>query len=171
MMFGGSVEERLQQLCCLSVIPRNHCLKYIQNDVLRICRRASAAIMLSFCDTTQSLPKRAMFFSFLFSIVFLSFLWCSCDSQVDVQGDDVLMQIFTSTVLQKKPGTEAPFLEFIQRLCAAPKPGGASSQIRPGCGGFGIRNFLTLFLSIEVRCCWLPCHIVVARSCAAWRVV
>ena len=23
-------------------------------------------------------------------------------------------------------------------------------MIRPGCGGFGIRNFLTLFLSIEV---------------------
>jgi 4-hydroxyphenylpyruvate dioxygenase-like putative hemolysin len=73
-----------------------------------------------------------------------------CAVKVDVQGDDVLMQIFTSTVLQKQPGTEAPFLEFIQRLCATPKPG-AASHIRAGCGGFGIRNFLTLFLSIEVR--------------------
>ena len=59
------------------------------------------------------------------------------------------MQIFTSSILQAKPGTEAPFLEFIQRLCAKPKAG-ASADIRPGCGGFGIRNFLTLFLSIEV---------------------
>ena len=76
---------------------------------------------------------------------------------IDVQGEDVLMQIFTSTVLQRKPGTEAPFLEFIQRLCAIddpaatdPQTGVAARSIRPGCGGFGIRNFLTLFLSIEV---------------------
>ena len=29
-------------------------------------------------------------------------------------------------------------------------PDGACRTIKPGCGGFGIRNFLTLFLSIEV---------------------
>ncbi len=101
---------------------------------------------------------------------------------IDVQGEDVLMQIFTGLVLQREPGREAPFLEFIQRLCAdgkrsrsedepekkklksvdaASEAGAvftASSQsktqsntpIKPGCGGFGIRNFLTLFLSIEV---------------------
>ena len=71
---------------------------------------------------------------------------------IDVQGEDVLMQIFTGLVLQRKPGTEAPFLEFIQRVCAQ-GPDGADSckPIRAGCGGFGIRNFLTLFLSIEVR--------------------
>ena len=74
---------------------------------------------------------------------------------IDVQGEDVLMQIFTSVVLQREPGTEAPFLEFIQRLCAQKGdgddgPGDACAPIRPGCGGFGIRNFLTLFLSIEV---------------------
>jgi len=38
-------------------------------------------------------------------------------------------------------------MEFIQRVCSASKAG---QKIRPGCGGFGIRNFLTLFLSIEV---------------------
>jgi hypothetical protein len=90
---------------------------------------------------------------------------------IDVQGEDVLMQIFTSVVLQREPGIEAPFLEFIQRLCAPQRRGegategagetesgsvvassssSSSSPVRPGCGGFGIRNFLTLFLSIEV---------------------
>jgi hypothetical protein len=69
---------------------------------------------------------------------------------IDMQGEDVLMQIFTSCVMQRKAGTEAPFLEFIQRLCAVPKDGAGSAAIRAGCGGFGIRNFLTLFLSIEV---------------------
>lgn len=73
---------------------------------------------------------------------------------IDVQGDDVLMQIFTGVVLQRAPGREAPFLEFIQRVCAECATGGAAGEacrpIRPGCGGFGIRNFLTLFLSIEV---------------------
>jgi hypothetical protein len=76
---------------------------------------------------------------------------------VDVQGEDLLFQIFTSNVMQRKAGEEAPFFEFIQRVCAesiksldeshedAPPP-----NIKPGCGGFGIRNFLTLFLSIEV---------------------
>ena len=60
------------------------------------------------------------------------------------------MQIFTSVVLQRKPGTEAPFLEFIQRMCAQCSDGTQTCKpIRPGCGGFGIRNFLTLFLSIE----------------------
>jgi len=70
---------------------------------------------------------------------------------IDVQGEDVLMQIFTSVMLQREPGTEAPFLEFIQRVCAQCRDGtDTCSPIRPGCGGFGIRNFLTLFLSIEV---------------------
>jgi len=82
---------------------------------------------------------------------------------VDVQGGDVLMQIFTQCILQRQPGEEAPFLEFIQRLCRAPstsdsgnsgvtgnsKSDSTAALIRPGCGGFGIRNFLTLFLSIE----------------------
>jgi len=71
---------------------------------------------------------------------------------VDIQGGDLLMQIFTSKILERQTGHEAPFLEFIQRICsdcvdpATCKP----KQIKPGCGGFGIRNFLTLFLSIEV---------------------
>eukprot|EP00405_Crypthecodinium_cohnii_P026586 CAMPEP_0206487676 /NCGR_PEP_ID=MMETSP0324_2-20121206/41814_1 /ASSEMBLY_ACC=CAM_ASM_000836 /TAXON_ID=2866 /ORGANISM="Crypthecodinium cohnii, Strain Seligo" /LENGTH=698 /DNA_ID=CAMNT_0053966265 /DNA_START=115 /DNA_END=2211 /DNA_ORIENTATION=+ len=71
---------------------------------------------------------------------------------VDVQGDDLLMQIFTCTVLQREAGQEAPFLEFIQRVCSEkidPKTG-KPKAMKPGCGGFGIRNFLTLFLSIEV---------------------
>jgi len=68
---------------------------------------------------------------------------------VDVQGEDLLMQIFTAKVLSRSPEHEAPFMEFIQRLCSQ-KPGCEGLKIKPGCGGFGIRNFLTLFLSIEV---------------------
>jgi hypothetical protein len=63
---------------------------------------------------------------------------------VDVQGDDVLLQIFTRPILQANANEEAPFLEFIQRVCSA------RELPRPGCGGFGIRNFLVLFLSIEL---------------------
>ena len=70
---------------------------------------------------------------------------------VDLQAGDILFQIFTSCVTQREPGVEAPFLEFIQRVCGAKKDAdGKPVPIRPGCGGFGIRNFLTLFLSIEV---------------------
>ena len=71
---------------------------------------------------------------------------------VDIQGQDILYQIFTSNILQKKAGDEAPFFEFIQRVCSAHSAvdSGKTAKIRPGCGGFGIRNFLTLFLSIEV---------------------
>lgn len=70
---------------------------------------------------------------------------------VDIQGADVLFQIFTAPVLQQKPADEAPFLEFIQRVCSEAKDvNGNARAIKPGCGGFGIRNFLTLFLSIEV---------------------
>ena len=70
---------------------------------------------------------------------------------VDIQGGDLLYQIFTSNVLQRKAGEEAPFLEFIQRVCSEKKcEDGSCKPIKPGCGGFGIRNFLTLFLSIEV---------------------
>merc|ERR1712217_69165 len=70
---------------------------------------------------------------------------------VDIQGEDLLMQIFTSNVLQRVAGQEAPFLEFIQRLCSdQTDASGKPKAIKPGCGGFGIRNFLTLFLSIEV---------------------
>ena len=64
---------------------------------------------------------------------------------VDAQGDDVLLQIFTQPVLRRAPGEEAPFLEFIQRVCAK------RDVPRAGCGGFGIRNFLVLFLSIELN--------------------
>ncbi|GAB5354089.1 hypothetical protein AAMO2058_000089600 [Amorphochlora amoebiformis] len=70
---------------------------------------------------------------------------------VDIQGNDVLFQIFTANILQRNPRDEAPFLEFIQRVCSERKANdGKALPIRPGCGGFGIRNFLTLFLSIEV---------------------
>jgi hypothetical protein len=62
---------------------------------------------------------------------------------VDIQGGDLLYQIFTSNILQKNAGEEAPFFEYIQRVCS-------KDVVKPGCGGFGIRNFLTLFLSIEV---------------------
>lgn len=73
---------------------------------------------------------------------------------VDVQGNDLLFQIFTSNILQREPGQESPFLEFIQRVCSSSEntTGSASCpvEMKAGCGGFGIRNFLTLFLSIEV---------------------
>jgi len=70
---------------------------------------------------------------------------------VDIQAGDILFQIFTGNILQRESGQESPFLEFIQRVCST-KLGadGKPKAIRPGCGGFGIRNFLTLFLSIEV---------------------
>ena len=67
------------------------------------------------------------------------------------QGEDLLFQIFTSNILQRKCGEEAPFLEFIQRVCSeCVGPDGCPRKLKPGCGGFGIRNFLTLFLSIEI---------------------
>lgn len=70
---------------------------------------------------------------------------------VDVQGEDLLFQIFTSNILQRKSGEEAPFFEFIQRVCSeCMGADGCPKKLKPGCGGFGIRNFLTLFLSIEV---------------------
>jgi len=70
---------------------------------------------------------------------------------VDIQGQDILYQIFTCNVLQRKSGEEAPFLEFIQRVCSVcDRDETCSVPIKAGCGGFGIRNFLTLFLSIEV---------------------
>ena len=37
---------------------------------------------------------------------------------VDVQGDDLLFQIFTSNILQRESSDEAPFFEFIQRVCS-----------------------------------------------------
>jgi hypothetical protein len=50
-------------------------------------------------------------------------------------------------ILQAGVGQEAPFLEFIQRVCSSKcDASGAPLPISPGCGGFGIRNFLTLFL-------------------------
>ncbi|GKY99660.1 hypothetical protein MPSEU_000920000 [Mayamaea pseudoterrestris] len=70
---------------------------------------------------------------------------------VDVQGEDLLYQIFTCNILQRNAGDEAPFFEFIQRVCSeCLDESGCPRTLRPGCGGFGIRNFLTLFLSIEV---------------------
>ena len=70
---------------------------------------------------------------------------------VDVQNKDVLFQIFTCNILVREQGQEAPFLEFIERVCSQKTlEDGSCAPIKPGCGGFGIRNFLTLFLSIEV---------------------
>ena len=73
---------------------------------------------------------------------------------VDVQGSDLLFQIFTSNILQRKAGDESPFFEFIQRVCADCNNDGDGDcgplVMKAGCGGFGIRNFLTLFLSIEI---------------------
>jgi hypothetical protein len=49
---------------------------------------------------------------------------------VDIQGGDLLYQIFTSNILQRSAGEEAPFFEFIQRVCS-------KDVIKSGCGGFG----------------------------------
>ncbi len=57
---------------------------------------------------------------------------------VDIQGEDLLYQIFTSNILQKQPKDEAPFLEFIQRVCSERHDeNGCPVAIKPGCGGFG----------------------------------
>lgn len=36
---------------------------------------------------------------------------------IDVQGGDILLQIFTCKILHRDAQQEAPFLEFIQRVC------------------------------------------------------
>jgi hypothetical protein len=51
---------------------------------------------------------------------------------VDVQGSDILYQIFTCNILQRNSGEEAPFFEFIQRVCSP-----TAAKIKAGCGGFG----------------------------------
>lgn len=57
---------------------------------------------------------------------------------VDVQGEDILYQIFTCNILQREAGDEAPFFEFIQRVCSECKgKNGCPAKIKPGCGGFG----------------------------------
>lgn len=58
---------------------------------------------------------------------------------VDVQGDDILYQIFTCNILQRNAGDEAPFFEFIQRVCSECQndSSGCPVKIKPGCGGFG----------------------------------
>jgi len=70
---------------------------------------------------------------------------------VDIQGDDLLYQIFTCKLMLRDAGHEGHFFEFIQRVCSdkIDPATGKPAKIKPGCGGFGIRNFLTLFLSIE----------------------
>lgn len=70
---------------------------------------------------------------------------------VDVQGKDALFQIFSCNILMRDANDEAPFTEYIQRVCSQKKQAdGACVPIKPSCGGFGISNFLNLFLSIEV---------------------
>jgi hypothetical protein len=57
---------------------------------------------------------------------------------VDVQGEDLLYQIFTCNILQRNAGEEAPFFEFIQRVCSECKDeNGCPVKVKPGCGGFG----------------------------------
>lgn len=57
---------------------------------------------------------------------------------VDIQGEDLLYQIFTANILQKQATDEAPFLEFIQRVCSeCLDENGCPAIIKPGCGGFG----------------------------------
>merc|ERR1712113_802286 len=71
---------------------------------------------------------------------------------VDIQDADILFQIFSKDILQRDPEHEAPFIETIERICAVKtNPDGSTAKIKPGCGGFGIRNFLALFLSIEMN--------------------
>jgi 4-hydroxyphenylpyruvate dioxygenase-like putative hemolysin len=74
---------------------------------------------------------------------------------VDIQGDDLLYQIFTSNILQRQAGDEAPFFEFIQRVCSECKDeNGCPQKIRPGCGGFGTcTRYQPMRSSLLVRVC------------------
>lgn len=53
-----------------------------------------------------------------------------------VQGEDLLLQIFTSSILQRQAGEEAPFLEFIQPLGRACPPQAVDGvgRVRVTCG-------------------------------------
>jgi len=91
---------------------------------------------------------------------------------VDIQNGDILYQIFTCNVLQRVAGDESPFFEFIQRVCSQKcNPDGSAKPIKPGCGGFGIRNFLTLFLSIEVTKAMNERHTAIEEGNAAGRAL
>ena len=63
---------------------------------------------------------------------------------VDIQGGDLLYQIFTSNILQRNVGEEAPFLEFIQRVCS-------KDVLKPGCGGFGTLMHFTVYRTHRYR--------------------
>jgi len=58
---------------------------------------------------------------------------------VDVQGEDILYQIFTCKILNRNVTDEAPFLEIIQRVCSQceDEDGCKNRKIKSGCGGFG----------------------------------
>lgn len=52
-----------------------------------------------------------------------------------MQGEDLLLQIFTNSVLQRQAGEEAPFLEFIQRVCSEKTDAsGERKAMKAGCG-------------------------------------
>jgi hypothetical protein len=134
-MDGIEVDEQLQS--ALHGTP--HYNEYMQNK-----ERTIATILKSRYINLHSLLKNHISESSYLGIVRNQIL-------VDVQGEDLLYQIFTSNILQRNAGEEAPFLEFIQRVCSEEqKCSGCPVKVKPGCGGFGIRNFLTLFLSIEL---------------------
>ena len=66
---------------------------------------------------------------------------------VDIQGEDLLYQIFTCNILQRAAGEEAPFLEFIQRVCSVcMDENGCPEKVKPGCGGFGKRQLILIVL-------------------------
>jgi len=69
---------------------------------------------------------------------------------VDVEGDGLLLQIFTRSILQDTVTHEAPFLEYIQRSCISKLSASGRHLMKPGCGGFGLRNILALFLAVEM---------------------
>lgn len=74
---------------------------------------------------------------------------------VDVQGDDILYQIFTCNILQRNVGEEAPFFEFIQRVCSeCQTDDGCPVKFKPGCGGFG---YVPGQIKLKQYCLVSPC--------------
>ena len=70
---------------------------------------------------------------------------------VDVQGDDILYQIFTCNILQRNVGEEAPFFEFIQRVCSeCQTDDGCPVKFKPGCGGFGYVRAILFQVQIQM---------------------
>lgn len=133
----GAVDLDISKEALLSILDQRIIDTALRHEYIQHRERIADAILTSRYSNLYSLLRNHVSESTYLDLVKNKIL-------CDVQGQDVLYQIFTCKILFKNAADEAPFFEFIQRVCSeCESENGCPTKVKAGAFQCKERNLIT----------------------------